>query len=122
MRDCINERDYQIKGNRHDKRILGSLGVSSILLAILFMGYELFRLRHLEDLEASTEVLLYSVTLLFWIIVVGSLVLIWSKKRSQFLSILIVLLNPLVSLGGLLTDQLFLRDHPALDVFSSNGT
>ena len=62
------------------KGFLFLTGISTILLAIFFMGYEWSRLRGLEDFEASMEALLYSVTLFFWIAVIGSLVLIRRPK------------------------------------------
>lgn len=48
------------------KRFLFLTGISTILLAIFFTGYEWSRLRGLEDFEASIEALLYSVTLFFF--------------------------------------------------------
>lgn len=51
-------------------------GTSSVLLFILFVGYERSRLTGNMDLEASIEAWLYLITLLFWIVVIGSLVLI----------------------------------------------
>ena len=55
-------------------------GICAIFLAIFFLGYEWSRLRGLEDLEVSIEAILYLVTLLFWIAVIGSLALIRRRK------------------------------------------
>ena len=51
-------------------------GISATLLLIFFVGYEWFRLNGDHDLEASTEALLYSLTLFFWVGAIGSLALI----------------------------------------------
>ena len=51
-------------------------GVSTTLLFILGVAYEWFRLKGDKDLEGSIEVFLYLLTLIFWILVVVSLVLI----------------------------------------------
>ncbi len=51
-------------------------GISSILLLIFFLGYEWSRLNGDMDLEAFIESFLYGITLFFWIVVIGSLVLI----------------------------------------------
>ncbi len=51
-------------------------GISTTLLLIFGIGYEWFRLNGYHDLEASIEALLYLITLVFWIVVIGSLVLI----------------------------------------------
>lgn len=51
-------------------------GVSSGLLGIFFLGYEWSRLSGMSDLEAFTEAVLYGLTLFFWIVAIGSLVLI----------------------------------------------
>jgi hypothetical protein len=48
--------------------------LSSALLFILFVFYELFRLNHYEELAAAMEALLYLGTLSFWILIVASLV------------------------------------------------
>ena len=51
-------------------------GTSSILLLVFFLAYEWSRLGGQPDLEASIEGFLYGITLFFWIVVIGSLVLI----------------------------------------------
>jgi len=51
-------------------------GISSIVLLIFFLGYEWSRLNGDMDLEAFIESFLYGITLFFWIVVIGSLVLI----------------------------------------------
>jgi len=51
-------------------------GISSLLLLIFFLGYERSRLSGDMDLEAFTESFLYGITLFFWIVVIGSLVLL----------------------------------------------
>ena len=51
-------------------------GISTALLFILFVAYEWLRLKGHSDLEGSIEGLLYLTTLIFWILVVASLVLI----------------------------------------------
>ncbi len=51
-------------------------GISTTLLLIFGIGYERFRLGGHHDLEASVEGLLYWLTLLFWVGVIGSLILI----------------------------------------------
>ena len=55
-------------------------GISSTLLLIFFIGYEWFRLSGNNDLEASTEAFLYLLTLIFWVVAIGSLVLI--RRRT----------------------------------------
>ncbi|NNG15318.1 MAG: hypothetical protein HKM89_02475 [Gemmatimonadales bacterium] len=55
-------------------------GIASTLLLIFYIGYEWFRLKGYRDLEGSIEALLYWITLLFWIGVVVSLVLIRRLK------------------------------------------
>ena len=55
-------------------------GISSTLLLIFFIGYEWFRLNGNHDLETSTEVFLYLLTLIFWVVAIGSLVLI--RRRT----------------------------------------
>ena len=55
-------------------------GISTTLLLIFFIAYEWFRLEGNQDLEASIEAILYLTTLLFWVGVVGSLVMI---RRSM---------------------------------------
>jgi len=56
--------------------ILFLTGISTTLLFTFYVGYEWFRLRGYSDLEGSIEGLLYLTTLLFWIGVIASLVLI----------------------------------------------
>ena len=56
--------------------ILFLTGISTTLLFIFFVAYEWSRLNGYHDLEGSIEGLLYLTTLIFWILVVASLVLI----------------------------------------------
>ena len=56
--------------------VLFLTGISTALLLIFFIGYEWSRLKGYGDLEGSIEALLYLTTLLFWIGVIVSLVLI----------------------------------------------
>ena len=56
--------------------ILFLTGISTTLLFTFYVGYEWFRLRGYTDLEGSIEGLLYLTTLVFWIGVIASLVLI----------------------------------------------
>ncbi len=58
------------------KGILFLTGISTTLLTIFYIGYELFRLKGYEDFVSSTEALLYLTTLFIWILVIISLVLI----------------------------------------------
>ena len=51
-------------------------GITTTLLLMFFVGYEWSRLEGHRDLEDSIEALLYGITLLFWVGVIGSLVLI----------------------------------------------
>lgn len=51
-------------------------GICSTLLLIFYIGYEWFRLKANHDLEASTEAILYGLTLFFWVGTIGSLLLI----------------------------------------------
>ena len=51
-------------------------GISTSVLFILGIGYEWFRLKGDKDLEGSIEGLLYLLTLIFWMLVVVSLVLL----------------------------------------------
>jgi len=51
-------------------------GITTTVLLVFFIGYEWSRLEGHGDLEASIEALLYGMTLLFWVGVIGSLVLI----------------------------------------------
>jgi len=55
-------------------------GMSTTLLLIFYVGYEWFRLGGYGDLGASIEALLYGMTLVFWVGVIGSLVLIRRQK------------------------------------------
>ena len=55
-------------------------GISSTLLLIFYIGYEWFRLNGNHDLEASIEALLYLLTSIFWVVAIGSLVLI--RRRT----------------------------------------
>jgi len=66
--------------------ILFLTGISTTLLFIFYIGYELLRLRGYEDFVGSIEALLYLTTLFFWILVIISLVLIrriGSRNSSQ---------------------------------------
>ena len=56
--------------------ILILTGISTTLFFIFYVGYEWFRLNGYNNLEGSIEALLYLTTLLFWILVIMSLVLI----------------------------------------------
>ena len=58
------------------KGIVLLTGLSATLLFVLFVAYEWLRLKGHSDLEGSIEGLLYLTTLVFWISVVVSLVLI----------------------------------------------
>lgn len=58
------------------KGFLYVTGISTILLLIVFIGYEWFRLKGDQDLETSIEAFLYLLTLFFWVGVIGSLTLI----------------------------------------------
>jgi hypothetical protein len=58
------------------KGILFLTGISTTLLFIFYIGYELLRLKGYEDFVGSIEALLYLTTLFFWILVIISLVLI----------------------------------------------
>ena len=58
------------------KGILFMTGISTTLLFIFYIGYELLRLKGYEDFVDSIEALLYLTTLFFWILVIISLVLI----------------------------------------------
>ena len=51
-------------------------GISTTLLFIFGVAYEWFRLKGYKDLEGQIEGLLYLTTLIFWILVVVSLILI----------------------------------------------
>jgi hypothetical protein len=55
-------------------------GISTTLLFIFGFGYEWFRLKGNQDLEASIEGFLYLLTLFFWIGVFGSLALIRGRS------------------------------------------
>ena len=56
--------------------VLFLTGISTTLLFIFYVAYEWFRLKGHSDLEGSIEGLLYLTTLVFWILVIVSLVLI----------------------------------------------
>ena len=56
--------------------ILFLTGVSTTLLFIFYVAYEWSRLKGHDDLEGSIEGFLYLTTLIFWILVIMSLVLI----------------------------------------------
>ena len=56
--------------------VLFLTGISTTLLFIFYVAYEWFRLKGYSDLEGSIEGLLYLTTLVFWILVIVSLVLI----------------------------------------------
>ncbi len=58
------------------KGVLFLTAVSTTLLFIFYVAYEWFRLNGYTDLEGSVEGLLYLITLIFWILVIMSLVLI----------------------------------------------
>ena len=58
------------------KGVLFLTAVSTTLLFIFYVAYEWFRLNGYTDLEGSVEGLLYLITLIFWIMVIMSLVLI----------------------------------------------
>ena len=68
------------KATGKTKAFLFLAGISTTLLLIFYIGYEWSRLQGHTDLEGSIEALLYWITLLFWIGVVGSLVLIRRLK------------------------------------------
>jgi hypothetical protein len=55
-------------------------GISAALLFLFYIGYEWSRRKADHDLEASLEALLYWLTLLFWIGVIGSLILIRRRR------------------------------------------
>ena len=56
--------------------ILFLTGVSTTLLFIFYVAYEWSRLKGHSDVEGSMEGLLYLITLIFWVLVVVSLVLL----------------------------------------------
>ena len=56
--------------------ILVLTGISTTLLFIFYIWYELLRLKGYEDFAGSIEALLYLITLFFWIFVIICLVLI----------------------------------------------
>ncbi len=57
-------------------------GISSILLGTLYVAYEWFRLQGDSPLSGSLEGYLYLITLLFWIGVIASLVLM--RRKGSF--------------------------------------
>jgi hypothetical protein len=65
------------------KGIVLLTGVSAILLFVLYVAYEWFRLKGYNDLEGSMEGFLYLTTLVFWILVVVSLVLLRRVGRGN---------------------------------------
>lgn len=67
------------------KWILFMTGISTTLLFIFFIGYDLLRLIGNEGLVDSIEALLYLITLFFWILVIVSLVLIGRIKAPNYL-------------------------------------
>ena len=69
------------------KGILFLTGISTTLLFIFYIGYELLRLNGYEDFVGSIEALLYLTTLFFWILEIISLVLIrriGDRNSSQY--------------------------------------
>ncbi len=58
------------------KWILFLTGISTTLLFTSYIGYELLRLQGYKDFVGSIEAFLYLITLIFWILVIASLVLI----------------------------------------------
>ena len=50
-------------------------GVSTTLLFLFYLAYEWSRLKGHSDLEGSIEAILYLTTLIFWILVIATLVL-----------------------------------------------
>ena len=65
---------------RTTKGFLFLTGIATTLLLVFYIAYESFRLRGQGDLAASIEALLYGLSLLFCIGVIGSLVLV--RRRS----------------------------------------
>ena len=68
------------------KWILFLTGISTTLLFISYISYELLRLQGYKDFVGSIEAFLYLTTLIFWILVITSLVLIrrlGSRNSSQ---------------------------------------
>ncbi|MDP6452582.1 MAG: hypothetical protein QF898_04665, partial [SAR202 cluster bacterium] len=68
------------KASAITKGFLILTAISTLLLAMFYVGYEWSRLGGLEDVEASMEAILYSVSLIFLIGIIVSLVLIWRPK------------------------------------------
>ncbi|MBT8489227.1 MAG: hypothetical protein HKN72_08260 [Gemmatimonadetes bacterium] len=58
-------------------------GTSSILLPSFFLAYDWARLSGQPDLSASLEGLLYWMTLFFWVVVIGSLVLLGRMRAPN---------------------------------------
>ena len=76
-------------------------GISSTLLLIFYVGYEWFRLSGNHDLEASTEALLYLLTLIFWVVAIESLVRAGAGRRKKSIaSFARVALGLLIWVGG----------------------
>lgn len=67
------------------KGILFLTGISTILLFIFYIGYELSRLKGYEEYVGSLEGLLYLTTLFFWILVIISMVMIKRIGSRNFL-------------------------------------
>ncbi len=66
------------------KWILFLTGISTTLLFISYIGYELLRLQGYKDFVGSIEAFLYLTTLIFWILVIISLVLIKRLGNRNF--------------------------------------
>jgi len=56
-------------------------GISTILLFIFFIAYDLLRLKGNNEFAVSLEALLYLITLIFWILVLTSMVLIIRMRK-----------------------------------------
>jgi hypothetical protein len=67
------------------KWILFLTGISTTLLFIFFTGYELLRPGGYKDVVDSIEAYLYLTTLIFWILVITSLVSIRRIRRRNSL-------------------------------------
>ncbi len=65
-----------VKSEAMTKAFLFLTGISTTLLFIFYIGYELLRLKGYKDFVGSIEALLYLTTLFFWILVIISLILI----------------------------------------------
>ena len=62
------------------KWILFMTGISTTLLSLFFVSYDLFRLSGNEGFADSIEALLYLITFIFWILIVASLVQLGRMK------------------------------------------